>query len=187
LGAYITLNALENVVTTVLLQGVLLYMAVAMWTLQAPPPQLLLLTTSATFHCYRDLVSWQDELAVLRSSKDDSIPWMPLQVVQFHVKSSGGTNAWFMQGVPLLTYVLSTDEASDVLQRVALRRPDMLLTGASPAATSAATSNIADSKRALPRAALLWPTGFVYVDQVSRAVYFVCTSMHSAYNRYGSA
>jgi hypothetical protein len=134
--------------------------------------------TSATFHCHCNLVSWQDELAVLRSNKDDSVPWIPLHIVQFHVKNSAGTNAWFMQGVPLLTYVLCTDETSDVLRRVALRRPDMLTTGASPTATSAAMSDAAaaDTEQgaaALPRTALLWPSGSVYVDQVSRAVCFV--------------
>jgi hypothetical protein len=149
----------------------------------------LLSNTAATASCSLSrlpsllTIQQQDELAVLRSNKDDSIPWIPLHVVQFHVKNSAGTNAWFMQGVPLLTYVLCTDEASDVLRRVALRRPDMLTTGVSPTATSAATSDAvaADTEQgaaALPRTALLWPSGSVYVDQVSRAVCLLCNSMY---------
>jgi hypothetical protein len=87
-----------------------------------------------------------------------------------------------MHGVPLLTYALCTEEASDVLRRVALRRPDMLTTGASTA-TAAATSDTtsdttaADTKQqgggaaaTLPRAALLWHSSYVYADQVSHSL-----------------
>jgi hypothetical protein len=59
--------------------------------------------------------------------------------------------------------------ASDVLRRVALRRPDMILvSGASPTtATSAATPDVGGSSvKSVPRAALLWYSNFVYVDQV---------------------
>jgi hypothetical protein len=117
---------------------------------------------------------------VLHSDREDSIPWMPLQVNMFHSKGSGTKAAWYGHGVPLLTYVLCTEEASDVLQRVALRRPDMLVTGASPAATLAATSDAGDTKRVLPRTALLWANKSVYVDQVSCAVlYTVCVCSSS--------
>jgi hypothetical protein len=131
----------------------------------------------------------QDELAVLHSSKVDSVPWLPLQVAPFHSKGSGTKALWYMHGVPLLTYVLCTDEASDVLRRVALRRPDILslLPAAATSATAAAaTSDTAavDTKlqpasaAALPRTALLWHSNFVYVDQVSCAICTLCICMY---------
>jgi hypothetical protein len=128
-------------------------------------------------HCYSSCcypyATQQDELAVLRSNRDDSVPWLPLQVVTYKTKSSGGAEAALrVHGVPVLTYVLCTDEASDVLRRVALRRPDMLA-GASPAATSAATSDT-DSSEGLPRTVLLWATRVVHIDKVSCAVHGVC-------------
>jgi hypothetical protein len=75
----------------------------------------------------------------------------------FNVVGSGAAARWWqLHGVPLLTYVLCTEEASDVLRRVALRRPDMLVTGTSLAATSAATSDVGSSsaKRVLPGAGM---------------------------------
>jgi hypothetical protein len=98
------------------------------------------------------------------------VPWIPLQVVLFHTGCGDSKAAWHIHGVSLLTYVLCTEEASDVLRRVALRRPDMLSplpTGASPTATSAATSVAADAKQlALDRTALLWSSNVVYVDEL---------------------
>jgi hypothetical protein len=90
--------------------------------------------------------------------------------VPFHIVGSGAAAKWQLHGVPLLTYVLCLEETSDVLRRVALRRPDIVSppTCASPTATSAATSDVGGSNvLAVPRAALLWCSSFVYVDQVS--------------------
>ncbi|CAM9255812.1 unnamed protein product, partial [Chrysoparadoxa australica] len=71
---------------------------------------------------YLELIE-ADEQKALAGELEAGVEWMPLQVSLYVARVS--YPGWSTQGTPLVTYVTSTDELEDIIERAANRRQEM--------------------------------------------------------------